>query len=171
MSNQTVGELLGWRAKYWWISYLLIPISLLLKFFLTAVCINVGFMLVRFETKFKEIFRAVMLAEAVFILATIVLLMTLFLHIETLTIQSTTEYSPLSLLGLIGYENVHATWAVYPLQAINLYELFFVIAVAWLLSKWQKEDFFDSFNVVAPSYSLGLLLWIVLVAFLTLQIS
>jgi hypothetical protein len=101
----------------------------------------------------------------------IIFLIILYKNIESVTLSESVGYYPLSTLSLIGIENVNAQWAIYPLQTANLFQVFYVIAISWLLSKQNKHSFVENLNVVIPSYGLGLLLWVTFVAFLTLQLS
>jgi hypothetical protein len=62
-------------------------------------------------------------------------------------------------------------WLKYPFQTLNIFEILYMAAIAWLLAKQWSRDFMESLAVVLPSYVIGLVLWLVLVTFLTLQVS
>jgi|AntRauTorcE11897_2_1112592.scaffolds.fasta_scaffold00117_20 hypothetical protein len=171
LTNETIEGILGFQSRFWWTGYAIAPIVLLLKFLFTSICISVGAMFTVTDIKFKDIFKTAMLAEGVFIIAQVIFMISLYVHLDDITLQNTAGYFPLSALSFIGIENVNAQWAIYPLQTINLFEVMYITVISWLLSKQWKPDFTETLNVVIPSYGLGLLLWIVLVAFLTLQIS
>jgi hypothetical protein len=91
--------------------------------------------------------------------------------LNDLTLQNISGYFPLSALGFVGIENVNVQWAIYPLQTLNLFEVAYMGVIGWLLSKQWEEDFAESMLVVLPSYTTGLILWLVFVTFITLQIS
>jgi hypothetical protein len=169
-SDQTIETILNIRERYGWLNYVFMPLTLFLKIFFPALCISIGAVLSSLEFKFKTFFKAVLLAEAVFILAQIVYLINLSQHLDALTIETSLNYFPLSVLSIYGVENV-VPWLHYPLQTLNLFEVFYILIISWLLSKQWKPNFIESLNIVLPSYGTGLLLWLVLVTFLTLQIS
>lgn len=171
LPQQTIEGILGFKSRFWWTGYLFTPIVLLLKFLFASICVSIGAVMAIIDIKFKDVFKAAILAEVVFIVAQVIFLLSLYLNLEYVTIRNIAGYFPLSALSFIGVENVHAQWAIYPLQTANLFEVIYVIVLSWLLSKQWKKDIFESLNIVIPSYGLGLLLWIVLVVFLTLQIS
>lgn len=171
MAHQTIEEVLGIQSQFWWMGYVFTPIILLLKFLFTSTCISIGVTLTNIEIKFKEIFKSAMIAEGVFIVAQISFILILYVNLNEMTLQNASGFFPLSALGFIGIENVNAQWAIYPLQTVNLFQVFYVLTIAWLLSRQDKYSFAESLNVVIPSYGLGLLLWVTLVAFLTLQLS
>jgi len=171
LTNQTIESMLGFQSRFWWAGYAVIPVILCLKFSFTALCISIAAIILFIEVRFKEIFKTAILAEAIFVLSQIVYTISLFLNLNDVTVQNAAGFYPLSALSFVGLENVNAQWLVYPLQTLNLFEVFYMVAIAWLLSKKWKPDFVDSLNIVIPSYGLGLLLWMTLVAFLTFQLS
>jgi hypothetical protein len=116
------------------------------------------------------VFKTALVAEVVFIIAQIIYMINLSLHLENLTLATTANYFPFSVLSYFGAENV-VDWLQYPLQTLNLFEVAYMSVIAWLLSKQWKQDFMESLAIVAPSYVTGLILWLVFVTFLTLQVS
>lgn len=171
LTQQSIEGMLGFQTRYWWVGYVFIPIILILKFTFTAICISIGATFSLAEFKFKDIFKTVMLAEVVFIVAQIIFMVILYMHLDDITLQNIGGYYPLSALSIIGIENVNAQWAIYPLQTANFFEVFYVVVISWLLSREWESDFFGSLNIIIPSYGIGLLLWVVLVAFLTFQFN
>ena len=171
ITQQSIENMLGLQSRFWWASYILIPIVLIFKFALISVCVSIGKVFSDMNIEFKQIFRATVFGEWIFIIAQITFTTILYLNLDDITLQNASGYFPLSALSFIGIENVNAQWAIYPLQTANLFEVFYMIAIAWFLSKMSKQSFADVFSVVLPSYGLGLLLWITLVAFLTFQVT
>jgi hypothetical protein len=169
-SDQTIEAVLSMRERYGWLNYLFMPLTLILKIAFSAICISIGAVLSSLEFKFKTFLKAVLLAEGVFIIAQIFYLVNLSRHLDILTIETSLNYFPLSVISIYGVENV-VPWLHYPLQTLNLFEVFYILFISWLLSRQWKPNFIESLNIVLPSYGTGLLLWLVLVTFLTLQIS
>ena len=66
---------------------------------------------------------------------------------------------------------VNEPWLIYPLHAINLWELGFMLMLAYQLKKYFKDDFTQSLVNVLLSYGSAFLLWIVFVVFITLNLS
>lgn len=170
-NQATIDKLLGIKSSYVWMSYIVIPFTLLLKFTLISVCISIGKVFSEIDLEFKQIFKASMIAEGVFIIAQVTFTIILFLNLDEVTLQNASGYFPLSALSFIGIENVNAQWAIYPLQTANLFEIFYVLSIAFFLSKRSKNDFLEILSIVFPSYMIGLFLWITLVAFLTFQLT
>lgn len=153
------------------LSYLIIPLILLLKLGLIAAIISTGIIISNKNLHFNQVLRTVLLAEFIFVLASFLHSCNMYLNKGNISLDTLPFYYPLSIVSIIGPEKINSDWAIYPLQTANLFEVFYVIAISWLLSRNWKPNFFESLNVVIPSYGLGLVLWVILVAFLTLQVS
>lgn len=169
-SINTIENIINLRDHYLWLGYLLIPLMVIFKVSFATICISIGAVLSTIEFKFKTIFKAVLLAECVFILAQVLYLVNLSFHLESLTLETASNYHPFTALSYLGTENV-VPWLQYPLQTLNVFEFFYMVVIAWLLSRQWEEDFIESLALVVPSYGTGLILWLVLVTFLTLQVS
>ncbi len=169
-SYHTIQNLLNTQQQYWWLGYIITPLLVSLKVFFTAICVSIGAVLSTINFKFKTIFKATLMAEVVFIVAQVLYLINISFHLGTVTLATAANYYPLTILSIYGTQNV-VDWLQYPLQMLNLFEVFYILAIAWLLSKQWKEDFMENMVIVLPSYITGLVLWLVLVTFLTLQIS
>jgi|SRR5690625_3483644 len=170
LTLQNIEALWDLQEQYLWLSYVFLPLIVLLKVFFATVYISIGAVLSNIKFKFKIIFRATLLAEVVFIVAQVLYLVNLSFRLDSLTLETASAYYPFSFLSLIDANQV-VSWLQYPLQTLNLFEVAYMVVIAWLLSKHWKEDFMESLAVVVPSYATGLLLWLVFVTFVTLQVT
>lgn len=158
------------KEMYWWASYLIQIVVFFCKVLFVSLCIFIGIVLSDIEFSFKDLFRSVIIAEFTFIIAQVIYLANLYVNRAELTFDTMANYFPISVLSFYGEENVFP-WLHYPLQTLNLFEVAYILCISWLLSKQWKPDFIESINIVLPSYGIGLLIWMVLVVFLTLQIN
>ncbi len=170
LTNPSIATLLNIKNQYWWVGYVITPLVVLLKVFFATILISIGAVLTTIDFKFKTVFKAALIAEIVFIFAQILYLINLSFNLDALTLATMSNYYPLTVLSLYGTQNV-VDWLQYPLKTLNLFEVFYMVAIAWLLAKHWGEDFLECLALVVPSYVTGLLLWLVLVTFLTLQVS
>lgn len=170
LPDDAVEDLLESSHQYWWMAYFSQVVMLLFKIFFAVLCIFIGVVLSDLKTSFHELFRSVVIAEVVFITAQLIYLYNLYNHRSEITIETTIDHYPLSVLMFLGTENV-ASWLHYPLQTMNIFELVYILFVSWLLSREWKIGTVDTINIVLPSYGTGLLIWMVLVVFLTIQIT
>lgn len=170
LTGESIESFLNIQSQYAWVNYIFVPLIFFFRVLFVVICIGIGIAFSDLEFKFKTIFRAILLAEVVFLVAQIIYMINLSLHLNTLTLEKAANYYPLTTLSYFGTENV-VPWLRYPLQTINVFEVLYMAVIAWLLSKQWKEDFMESMALVVPSYGTGLILWLVFVTFITLQIS
>ncbi|MEX2641689.1 MAG: hypothetical protein WD266_13450 [Balneolales bacterium] len=170
LNLNSIEALLEIRAKTWWLTYAMQPVIILIKATFVAVCISTGIILLDIPVDFRMVFKICLLSEGVFFMGQAVYVANLYHNLDSFTLDIIANFYPLSMLSYWGVENV-ATWLHYPLQIINIFELLFIICISWMLSLQWSLNFIESLNIVLPSYGTGLLLWLVLVTFLTLQIS
>lgn len=170
LSSQSIEVFLNLKKQNWWSNYIFFPFILLIKVSFSSICVGIAAVFSNIDFKFKNIFKVSLLAESVFIFAQIIYLINLYIHLDTLTLETVSNYYPLTALSWFGTEKV-VNWLQYPLHTLNAFEILYMIVIAWLLSKQWKEDFMESLALVVPSYGTGLILWLVFVTFITLQIS
>lgn len=94
-----------------------------------------------------------------------------FLFVQTdYTLHDLSMFYPLSLLNITGTENIPSYW-LYPLQTLNLFEVAYWFLLAQGVSEATEQSFRQSFGLVMSSYGVGLVLWVILVMFLTITYS
>lgn len=88
------------------------------------------------------------------------------------TLEDLQTYYPISLLNL--KDNISTEkWLAYPLQVINLFELFYWFILAWGVREIldEKISYLKSFGLVAITYGIGLFFWVGIVCFIILNTS
>jgi len=170
LSESVIEGLVTSENRFGWISFAILPFIILLKILFTTFCVTTGAIFADTEFSIAKIFQVVIYSEFIFLISQKVYSLNLFFNRDVLTFENAGNFFPLSMLSFFEVENV-VPWLHYPIQTLNLFEVAYVLCISWLLSKQWKPDFIESLNIVIPSYGLGLLVWMVLVVFLTLQVS
>lgn len=170
LSYERMDEMLDTTKKWEWLSYVMLPIILFLKIFLTATSLFTGALILGVETSFKKLMHEAVQAEFVMVLPGVVkLLWFSFVRLDY-SLQDLQYFSPLSVFSLFNSAEVES-WLIYPLQLLNLFEVAYWCVLAWLLRDVLNRDFAGSLGFVAGTYGMGLLLWIILVMFLTVSLT
>lgn len=170
LTNEQIQTILGFKKNWEWISYIILPILLLLKTSIIATILDIGCFFFGKEIKYKKLFNIVIKAEFVFLLV-IVFKTTWFYFFQTdYNLEDLQYFYPLSALNIIGYDGLQP-WFVYPFQVLNLFELAYWFILAYLIDKELKENTDKGFSIVASSYGVSLLIWVVGVMFFTLNMS
>lgn len=170
LSANRIHKLIESQQKWEWLGYLILPLLLIIKWFLVAVALDVGALLFEIELKFKKAFQIAMLSEMAFLLLLGVKFGWFFYNRDTLTLEYVQGFMPLSLSSLIDTSSIDK-WFIYPLQVINLFEIAYWFILAYFLSIELKKPFGKAFQFVASTYGVGLIIWVIFMAFLVLNFS
>lgn len=149
---------------YDWVGYAIIPFSILLQIFLITLCLNIGALLLRYQISFRTLFSTVIKAFGIYAISKIVLLVMYSIY----DIQSAKDFQYLpqfSLYDLVNNENL-SPWLIYPLQLINLFDLFFILLLAFGLNLIQERGMKRWVPFVLSTYGTGLVIWAILMVFL-----
>lgn len=151
--------------SYAWGIFIWAPLNILAQIFLISICINIGTLLLRYEIRFKEIFAVVTKAFVIFAIARLILIGT-YIVFGVDELNDLDYLTRLSLYALVN-EQTLSDWMVFPLQKINLFQLFFILLLAVGLNLLQRHGLQRWIPFVFGTYGLGLAISIVLVIFLT----
>jgi hypothetical protein len=132
--------------------------------------LKIGVIFSNLKISFKQLFQVTILAESVFVLAMLIKTIWLFFNSENVGLDYIQYFYPLSAINLIDYMAI-ATWSIYAIQILNLFELLYWFVLAYLLSPLIKRSFGQSFEFVMSTYGLGLLFWVMFVVFVSLNFS
>ncbi|NDV68591.1 hypothetical protein D0T66_06725 [Dysgonomonas sp. 25] len=120
--------------------------------------------------KFEHYWRIFICAEWSFIIFLIVRLYWFgFINTEY-GYKDLTDFSPLSLYSLIGYEGLE-DWLIFPLKTINLFEVIYIVLAVIACKKILKISYFDSIFYINLSYVMPFILFIVFIVYLSLYLQ
>lgn len=167
---ERIDRYLDMREKIKWIVFGFIPIILLIKMSLVSLCINVGTEAMDYQIGFKKIFKVVLIAESVFVFATLLRTFLLYAYVDVSVMDDVQHFYPLSLANAFNLNNF-PTWLSYPFLTANLFELIYIFVLSYGFSQVLQNKFSESFKLVALSYGIGLLIWTVFIVFLSINFS
>jgi hypothetical protein len=170
MSFERVTEFIDISKRLEWIIYIIIPIYLLLKFFIVAACLSVGVLLFGYNIEFKKLFHIALFADIIFIVPPIIKIFWFSLVFTDYNLADVQYFFPLSALSLVNPNQVEG-WLIYPLQMLNIFEFLYWIALAFGLKIIIKQPFQKMLALVLSSYGLSLLLWVIFITFITINLS
>jgi len=165
-------ELFSMMKSYSWTGYLLGPLVLIIKFSVVSLVIYIGVFLndMQKEISLGKVFTVVIACEVVFVLASIIKLLWFIFFAGNYTLNDLSFFYPLSLINLFRQPEVASYW-VYPLQTVNLFQLVYVVMLAAGLAKISsvKRDATD--KIILITYVPAIFIWIVFIMFLTIDNS
>lgn len=170
LSYESINEIIE-KGKSWkWVMYLFLPAVVFLKLFLVSICFSIGGLVVGLESGYKTFFQVSVKSEFIFLIPTIIKLFWFSLYQTDYTLEDLQYFSPLSVFILFSPKEIEP-WLAYPLQLLNVFELLYWFSLAYQLKEVLGKSFSGSWGFVAATYGVGLLVWLVLVMFLTVSIS
>jgi len=153
-----------------WVSYLVTPVLLLLKFSAISVLLFIGvfFSDLHKEITLGKIFKVVIASETVFIVVSIIKLLWFIFFAGNYTLDDMSFFYPLSLLNFFNQSEVASYW-VYPLQTVNVFQLIYILLLAMGLSRVSSIKKEKADRVVIATYVPAIAVWAALIMFLTLD--
>jgi hypothetical protein len=163
-------EVLAQMMEYRWVGYALTPVLLLIKWLFVAGLLYTALFFSQVPVSFKSLWRIALQSEWVFVLAALIKFCWFYFFATNYTLQDLQFFYPLSAANLFTPDELEAWW-VYPFQIINLFEVTYWVVLAILLGKLIQVSTDKAFEYVAKGYGTGLLLWVLLIVFITLNYS
>jgi hypothetical protein len=165
-------EVFSQMRSFSWVSYIITPILLLLKFSVMSVLLYIGifFSDLHKEITLGKIFKVVIASELVFIVASIIKLLWFIFFAGNYTLDDMSFFYPLSLINLFSRSEVAAYW-IYPLQTVNFFQLIYIVLLALGLSKISSIKKETADKVVLATYVPAMAVWIALVMFLSIDVQ
>lgn len=170
LAQEQVEKMLEGQRKWEWLGYAIIPILVLIRSSLVAFCLSIGMFFYDMENNipFKKFFRIALIGEFVLVLVGYFKFAYFYFIKTDYTLQDLQQYYPLSYINFLDIENMQP-WLIYPLQTVNLFEIAYFFVLVYGMWKLLKNDYWKSFEITAVSYGTGLIIWLGLVMFLTLN--
>lgn len=171
LSIEQIQKFLYYKEKIDLLNYIIVPIIIYLKTVIISSVIYVGtFFFNKIEITFKNIFRSVIKAEFIFLLVPILKSIWFYFFQTDYTLEDIQYFYPLSVINITGYNDL-VPWLIYPFQALNLFELAYILFLGYELGKLTETDQDFGLKIMAYSYIPMMVLWIAVVMFFTLNYS
>ncbi|HHV41650.1 MAG TPA: hypothetical protein GXX72_02225 [Clostridiaceae bacterium] len=155
-----------------WVVYIITPVLMLIKFSAISVLLYIGvfFYDLHKQITLGKIFKVVIISELVFIVASITKLLWFIFFAGNYTLDDMSFFYPLSLINLFNRAEV-ATYWIYPLQTVNIFQVLYVLSLAMGLSRVSsfKKEVAD--RVVLFTYVPAIAVWIALFMFLSIDVQ
>jgi hypothetical protein len=163
-------ELLESMRSYSWISYIVLPVMLLFKFSALSLLIYIGVFFgdLHKDITLGKIFTVVIACEGIFVVASLAKLLWFMFFAGNYILDDLSFFYPLSLINLFKRSEVASYW-IYPLQTINLFQFVYILLLALGISKISSIQKAVADKVVLTTYVPAMAVWIALIMFLTID--
>lgn len=169
-SDDLLYKILEWKQKWRWATYILLPLTSIIKFSLVSLCIYAGVYLLNYHIRLSRIFEIVLMSEFIFLIPALIKLLWFGLIQTDYSLTDLQLFMPFSILQIFNPTYVQS-WLIYPLSILNAFELTYWIILSLLLGKELNQNFDSMFRLVSSTYGLCLFLWVVVITFITVSLS
>lgn len=170
LSYEQIESLIDDKRKWAWVPYPVLFLFNLVRFTVLASCLSLGYYFSKNQFLFRPFFVVTIKAELILFIP-ILFKLIWFLFIQTdYHLNDLQYFYPLSALNLFDPTFIEP-WLIYPLQLLNVFEILYWFALAYGISQSLEIPLEKAFGLVASSYGVGLLLWVVFVMFLTVSFT
>lgn len=170
LTQNQVNNYFELQDKWHWLTYLYIPVLILIKTSTITTILYIGLFLSNKELKYKSLWNIAIKAEFIFLLVPIFKIFWFVYSQTKYDLNDIQNFYPLSAINITGYKGLEA-WFIYPFQVLNLFELFYIIYLGFEIGKLTDTNTDYGLKIVALSYLPSLLLWVTAVMFFTLNYS
>lgn len=170
LTSEQIQKIISIRKGWQWVQYILIPLFLVIRITIVSFLLDIGCLFFNEEIPYKRLFHITLLGEFIFLFVPILKLCWFYFFQPTFTLEDLQYFYPLSLSNIITPKTV-ATWLIYPLQVVNIFEIIYFFFLSIQIDKAIGSTTEKGLYIAGCSYGVGLLLWIVGVMFLTLNMS
>ena len=152
------------------LSYLMVPVALLLKMTLVTICLFTGLLLTSQQFSWRQLFRIVLFAESAFVAGTLFRLLLLAFSHRVESLGQYMSFAPLSLYSLFPVTAV-PNWMTYPLQTLDIFQAGYILLLATGLQYYMRQPFKKMLVFVLGSYGLGLFCCMIGFAFISISFN
>jgi hypothetical protein len=153
-----------------WVSYVLSPVILLVKFSLISLVLYIGIIFnnLQYRVSLGSVFRIVVASDIVFLLASLTKFIWFYLFAGNYDLNDINFFYPLSLINIFKADEIGKIW-IYPLQTVNLFHIAYLVLLSYGLNNVCKIEKYASDKIVLISYLPVLLLWLTLIMFISID--
>lgn len=171
LTNKQIQHFFEFQEKWQWLTYVFVPIMVLIKTSLIASTLYIGtFFFSKIPLTFRHLWAIVISSEFVFLLVPVFKILWFCFFQTNYKLEDIQYFYPFSALNIVGYNDLEP-WFVYPFQTLNLFELAYWLVLSYYIGKATQTSMDQGLKIVAYSYGSALLLWVVTIMFFTLNYS
>lgn len=152
------------------LSYIMIPVTMVVKMTLVTLCLLAGLLLTSQKTSFRVLFRIVLFAESAFVASTLLRLLILAFSHPVGSLGQYMSFAPLSLYSLFDPRTI-PNWLTYPLQTLDIFQAGYMLLLATGLHFFYAQPLKRSLGLVLGSYGLGLFCCMIGFAFISISFN
>ncbi len=172
-SNEIINNYFENKNRWKFLSYILIPIVIILKILIISYTIQIVSTLVFIDEnrkfKLRNILEAVSNAEWVSVASTL-LKLTYFMFLEKFSLEDLSNFEFYSLKTIFSEIQLYP-WQEYPLKAMDVWTIVYLGILIFYVKDSLKLNYSKAIQISLLSYLPWLFVWIILIMYLLVNLS
>jgi hypothetical protein len=136
-----------------------IPFVYLWKITIISFVVWIGCFMFGYRVTYAQCWGVVVVAEYIFLVPEVLKILWFWFVVKDPNYADIGRFYPLSLIHFADYDAMDRRWA-YPLRALNIFEIFYVILLVEGVNHWARKDKKYVWIIVLCSYVLIFFLWL-----------
>jgi hypothetical protein len=165
MAEERISMIIDSKDKYWWVSYISIPLIIILQILFITLCLNIGTLLYDIKIKYTEILKIVTKGLFLYFVIQLFFLTIGYLTTELNSFQDLNKLNFYSLSSIFSNSEL-PLWLNTILSYLSIIEFIFILIISYGFKSFFNFNYAESFNFVFSIYGTGLLFWVILIAFI-----
>jgi hypothetical protein len=170
MTDEQIRLLLDGSKEWVWLGYFFLPVFLLGKLLVVSAVLAVGYYAFTNEWNFRPFFRTAIIAEFVMLLPAIIKIVWFSWFHPSYSLDDLQNFVPFSLRSLVNLD-ITERWLRYPLQTASLFEVAYCLVLIIGTHQLAQLRWGQATRLVGFSYLPALLVWVLLIMFLSISSS
>jgi len=170
LSIDQIESIMGMSKKMAWLDYILAVLAYLLKLIIISALVYLILILNEIKLVYSDIFVLVSESYTIFLVPLVLKVLILSFSTNPVTLDGLQFFSFGSLLNIFDSDGME-NWLKVILRNCNIWEVIFMVLLAFQLRKYFGNDFRKSLWNVVISYGGGLLVWICFAVFVSITLS
>lgn len=170
---EQLNDLVAAKEKWQWVGYAIIPLILIIKVFIITFSLWLGLFVKGNNYKMRSLYEITLKAEVVNLMLPLCFLIWFGIVHSDPAVDELKNFHPLSLAGALGVNDAES-WIKYPLTALNVFELIYVLVLAYILSRNVEAEwatYGGALKLVVVSYGSLFILWVLIITFFFVTIQ
>ena len=170
-----INHILDWRHAWAWAGYVFISVSMYISTTILALIISLVIWIYYLNelnpnVKFSDTWRIVLFAQWSNVAAIFAKIFWFgFIH-TNYTMDELASFYPLSIINFFDISKLDKLY-IYPVQLVNVFELVYWIILVLGIKNLLNSSLFKSLKIVFFSYGVAMIIWIIVIMFISLNLS
>lgn len=166
MQKETIEQIIDINQKWGWLSYIMIPLKLIIKICIVGIALKIGFIFINVDIRFVRLINVALIAEAIFVLFSCVLC---FSALGINSLKELQSFPSLSLYSLLSKDKVPSYFS-YLCRSLSLTEVIYCFVLAYGLTKVTNKKYLNMLTFVLCTYVPVLLFWLLLISYFSINL-